>query len=250
MISTPSRNLALFDLDGTLLPWDTQLLFSNYILRLYPWRRLLLLPFLCCIPLAILQLLNDARMKRIFLSYLWKLKKEHLNQIAKTFATELLATQFYPELIERIAQHKKSGDLCILTTASPSIYSNQIGSILGFDEVYATDIMIGDSMNFYPNLTSGNNKGQRKVDRLTKSGIIYPGQNDLFITAYSDSLADIPMLLCANRRVLINPSQKLVQMFPKASCEILRPIRPWQTRTQKILYLGKQFCGLWRNKNK
>ena len=35
--------LALFDMDGTLLPWDTQYVFSCFVVQRHPWRRLLLL---------------------------------------------------------------------------------------------------------------------------------------------------------------------------------------------------------------
>lgn len=44
--------LALFDLDQTLVPWDTQLLFCNCVLREEPWRRVYLLVFLPFLPLV------------------------------------------------------------------------------------------------------------------------------------------------------------------------------------------------------
>lgn len=46
------RRFAFFDLDHTLLPFDTQALFCNFILQREGWRRVWLLWFLPCVPLA------------------------------------------------------------------------------------------------------------------------------------------------------------------------------------------------------
>ena len=46
------RGVAVFDLDGTLLAWDTQLLFCQFVLRREGWRRCYLLLFLPLLPLA------------------------------------------------------------------------------------------------------------------------------------------------------------------------------------------------------
>ena len=54
--------VALFDLDGTLLAWDTQVLFCGHVVRREGWRRLLLLPWLLASPLA--PVLGAGRMKR------------------------------------------------------------------------------------------------------------------------------------------------------------------------------------------
>ena len=62
-----SRAIALFDLDGTLIPWDCQLLFRHFVVRREPRRALLLPVFLIFTPLACL--LGTECMKRIFLSY-------------------------------------------------------------------------------------------------------------------------------------------------------------------------------------
>ena len=56
------RGAALFDMDGTLLPWDTQYVFSCFVVRRHPWRRLLIFLFLACIPLYILRIWDENRM--------------------------------------------------------------------------------------------------------------------------------------------------------------------------------------------
>ena len=79
--ATPVRGTALFDLDGTLLPWDCQLLFCHRVLRAQPWRRFYLLVFLPFVPLA--KGLGAGPMKRIFLSYLWRMERAESERHAR-----------------------------------------------------------------------------------------------------------------------------------------------------------------------
>jgi len=65
-----SRGFALFDLDHTLLPHDTQALFCNFVLRREGWRRVFLIWFFLSLPFAALRLISLRTMKRVFSSYL------------------------------------------------------------------------------------------------------------------------------------------------------------------------------------
>ena len=105
--------LALFDMDGTLLPWDTQYVFSCFVVQRHPWRRLLLLFYLACLPLFFLGIWDETRMKRAFLCYLWRLPPETVLQYGREFA-ELADAWVYPELRERLQRHRNSGDACIM----------------------------------------------------------------------------------------------------------------------------------------
>ena len=114
--STPPPGIALFDLDGTLIAWDCQLLFRHFVIRREPWRGVFLPVFLAFLPLA--GLLGDAGMKRVFLCYLWKMNLETLAGYSRDFATSLMPA-IYQELREKIEIHRKAGHLLILASASP-----------------------------------------------------------------------------------------------------------------------------------
>ena len=81
------RGVALFDMDGTLLPWDTQYVFSCFVVRLHPWRRLLIVLFLACIPFYVLKIWDEKRMKRAYLMYLWGLPAETVREYGRKFAS-------------------------------------------------------------------------------------------------------------------------------------------------------------------
>ena len=66
--SDQHNGYALFDLDQTLIPWDTQLLFCDFVLKRAPLRRLYLLGLIPLLPFY--KLLGSDGMKRVFLNYM------------------------------------------------------------------------------------------------------------------------------------------------------------------------------------
>jgi HAD superfamily phosphoserine phosphatase-like hydrolase len=239
------RRLALFDMDGTLLAWDTQVLFAGYVCRRFPWRRLLFLPFFCCLPLAALRLWGDGRMKRIFLGYLWRMPRTKLEELAMSFADEVAGTLIYPEMKKRLDVHRMHGDLCIMATASPGFYADAIAVRLGFDDVLSTSIEIGERVPFFPSMPGGNNKGERKVERLRAMKLLSEDcvdEEDVF--AYSDSSADLPMLLAAKWKILVNPSPRLCSRLGGERVKVLEFPLPWRGKAEKMWKFAVEMFGL------
>lgn len=75
--------------------------------------------FLACIPLYILRIWDENRMKRAYLMYLWGLPAETVREYGRKFA-EMAQEWIYPELKERLAEYRKKGYLCLMVSASPS----------------------------------------------------------------------------------------------------------------------------------
>ena len=84
------RKVALFDMDGTLFPVDSQLRFAGWVLRRYGWRRLYLGAVVPCGILRALHVLNTEQMKRIFLCYAWRMPAEHLRAECEDFVRQEL----------------------------------------------------------------------------------------------------------------------------------------------------------------
>ena len=72
--------IALFDMDGTLFPGDSQLRFAAHILSRRPWRRLYLFFLLPFALMTLLRLCSPALMKRAFLAYLWRMKRTEIER--------------------------------------------------------------------------------------------------------------------------------------------------------------------------
>jgi HAD superfamily phosphoserine phosphatase-like hydrolase len=239
--SATSRAIALFDLDGTLIPWDCQLLFRHFVVRREPWRALLLPVFLIFTPLA--GLLGTECMKRIFLSYLWRIDARELAAYAREFAQSLMPA-IYPQLRERIERHRRADDLLILTSASPEFYVREIGKLLGFDISLGTVVIPG---TLFPDLD--NHKGTAKVARLHEvldSSYFVDGLL-LGSCGYTDSRADLPMLAICERALVVNPDARLSAMAGEKGWEIVRPARPWKSPLDRARRLIALLFGLGRD---
>jgi HAD superfamily hydrolase (TIGR01490 family) len=214
----------LFDLDGTLLAWDCQLLFRHFVLRREPWRGVFLPVFLVLLPMG--GLLGAGGLKRVFLCYLWRLDAETLARYSREFAIFLMP-QIYRDVRVLLENHRAAGHFLILASASPEFYVAEIGKELGFDLTLGTPVELGP---FFPDLE--NHKGTAKVRRLQACLPVSYFENGKLrqCHGYTDSTADLPMLALCGAATVVNPSPRLAQMAEESGWKILRPARPWKSR--------------------
>jgi HAD superfamily hydrolase (TIGR01490 family) len=238
---TPPERIALFDLDGTLLAWDCQLLFRHFVLRREPWRGIFLPVFLAFLPLA--GFLGAGRMKRVFLSFLWRMSPENLAACSRDFARHVMPA-IYPELRGEIERHRAAGDFLILASASPEFYVREIGHALGFDLTLGTVVETGP---FFPPLE--NHKGSAKVARLHKElpASYFDGGKLRHGHGYTDSRADLPMLELCDSATVVNPSPALAALARESGWRIVRPARPWKSRPDFALRVLALLTGTGRD---
>jgi phosphatidylglycerophosphatase C len=224
---TPPPGIALFDMDGTLLAWDCQLLFRHHVIRSEPWRAFSVPLFLSFLPFAML--LGTENMKRVFHCFLWKMPPERLAELSREFAAKL-QHGIYPELKAALAEHKAAGHLTILSSASPECYAAEVGRLLGFDVSLGT---VFKDNHFFPDLT--NHKGPEKVTRLSEllPASYFTGGKLANSRGYTDSPADLPMLSICETATVVNPNPALEALAEKNGWPILRPKRPWKSRAEK-----------------
>jgi phosphatidylglycerophosphatase C len=223
----PPAGIALFDLDGTLIAWDCQLLFRHHVIRRELWRALLLPVFLVCLPFW--KILTTAGMKRIFLSYLWRMPAATLAAHSRAFAASLMPA-IYPELREMLENHRRQGHLLILASASPEFYVAEIGSALGFDLALGTPVATAPICPLFPALQ--NHKGAAKVERIRKRlpDSHFAEGKLLHSQGYTDSRADLPMLALCQSATVVNPAPALATLAHASGWQIIRPARPWRSR--------------------
>lgn len=221
---TPPDGIALFDLDGTLIAWDCQLLFRYFIVKQEPWRALFLPIFVALTPFT--GIIGTDGMKRVFLNYLWRLDPKMLAEYSREFAASLMPG-IYQELRVKLEQHRAQGHLLILASASPEFYVTEIGRELGFDLSLGTPVETGP---LFPELE--NHKGAAKVERL--KDLLPPSyfKNGQLrgCHGYTDSRADLPMLELCEAATVVNPSPELTALATARGWEIVRPARPWKSK--------------------
>ena len=238
------QGVALFDLDQTLVPWDTQLLFCNWVLRHEGIRRLYLLIFLPFLPLA--HFLGSEGMKRVFLSFLLGMKRERVEELVKSFVERYVPSEFYGELLEEVAKEKAKGRLTVLASASPEIYAKPIGEALGFDVSFGTRVEFGDTMPLFPDFTRGNNKGAVKVARFEEElGLVTEGGKFANSAGYSDSKADLPMLELCEEVTAVHPEGSYAERAEREGWRVMTPPRPWKDRRAFGIASLKMMLGVW-----
>lgn len=245
--------IALFDLDHTLLPHDTQALFCNFVVKREPWRLFLHLIFLPFALLRAVGLCSTATAKRAFNSYLWRMPLSRLEKYAHDFAHDSVDSWIYPELRAELLRHRHQGRTVILNTASPSFYARFIAEALDFDQWIATEMILpGTRVPLLPKLNGPNNKREAKIAAMEVKipQLKHRSSADIADSwGFSDSAADIPLLEYCGRRILVHPSNALIAHFkddPKAV--ILKPERPYATKVGDMLHACLQVVGLHAEK--
>lgn len=256
------KEYAIFDLDYTLLPHDTLLLFANFILKKYRWRIYYIFFVIFLFPFFILKIISAKKLKEIFLSFLWGLNKNNLEELCTEFVENHVIPNLYPELLKEIKKNKNK--ILILNTAAPDFYSKLIGKKLGFDYVFATEFKISDMINLFPKVLGENNKSYEKIKRMLSilekekkeelekffnnpnfKNLTYPVQLKNSIS-YSDSPADLPLLRLTEFAKIVNPENKsFIQEALARNWEILKIQKPYENKFQKYKIAVLQCLGLW-----
>jgi HAD superfamily hydrolase (TIGR01490 family) len=242
-----STGYALFDLDQTLIPWDTQLLFCDFVIKRMPWRRFYLLIF---IPfLALHKILGTEGMKRVFLNYLWGLNQEELDELADAFVEQHFPDTFYGEMLEVLEQQKRLGRTIVLSSASPEIWVKPIAEKLGVDYYFGTTVEVEPRVRLFPDIIGGNNKGANKLRKMksilpegfdTQSGEKLPNSH-----GFSDSHADLPMLNICEDASMVHPTEKLQREGQKQSWNTYTPNRPTMGKKQFAIACLRQALGIY-----
>ncbi len=239
-------SFALFDLDQTLLPYDTQALFCNFVLKRHGWRRGYLALYGAAAPLRAVRILGNAGIKRVFFSFLWRMPRAKLTALAHEFAENVVPPLLYPEVVAELERHRSAGRTLILTTASPEFYATAIARVLRFDHCFGTRIQFQrDPLPLIPRMEGENNKRVEKLKRMrhvlgSELSLPLPGAY-----AYSDSEADLPMLRYVEYPVAVNPDAHLERVARDEQWTIMRPARPHASKVQFLCDCAWQALGCW-----
>jgi HAD superfamily hydrolase (TIGR01490 family) len=207
--------IALFDLDHTLLPIDSD----------HEWGR-----FLAKIGVVDSEyyaqqnerFYADYKAGRLdiyaFLDFALKPLSEHsraqLNQWHLQFMEEVIQPQLKSSAFDLVKRHQDAGDLCCVVTATNSFVTRPIVAAFHIDHLIATEPeVIGDLLtgSFSGKVLGLPNFKEGKVTRLEawlKDQQLSLGtvQGSYF---YSDSINDLPLLEKVSRPVATNPDARL-----------------------------------------
>lgn len=238
-------SFAIFDLDQTLLPYDTQTLFCNFVLRKHPLRRAYLLLFGPAAVLRGMKLIRTRTLKRVFLSYLKGLSQAELHTLLRDFVEQDVIPRMYPEVLAEVERHRAAGRTLILNSASPAFCVEAVGDRLGFQHSIGTAVRREDPMPLFPEIDGANNKYEAKLKAMrplmpTDLSLPLPGA-----WAYSDSRADLPLLRFVENPVTVHPDPYLSQIAAQELWPVLTPTRPNLSRAAFLWDCVRQALGIF-----
>ncbi len=194
--------LAVFDLDGTITRHDTLAPYVlGFLLRKRAWR----LPALLLVAPALLGhalgLVDRGALKSAFIrAALGGCRHEDLQPWTAKFVARLLPRGVFPQALEAIRGHARTGDHLVLLSASTDLYVPAIAHALGFHEVICTGVR-WDGERLNGRLSTPNRRGAEKARCVAALRARHPGME---ATAYGNAASDLEHLQLVERGVLVN----------------------------------------------
>jgi HAD superfamily hydrolase (TIGR01490 family) len=207
--------LALFDLDHTLIPFDSDHSWGQFTVRL-GWTDPVEFTrrndtFDAQYKAGTLDIYEYAR----FASTAFVQRgQEAASQAHARYMEEVVKPGLLPQALELVRQHKQEGATVIVVTATNEFITRPIAAALGADELMAVDLQRdtspGGSGWFISEVRGVPSFREGKVTRVEAwLAARNLGWQDVHSTFYSDSINDLPLLEKANVPVATNPDERL-----------------------------------------
>ena len=208
--------LAIYDMDRTITRAGTYTPFLLHAAwRLAPWR-LIFAPLVPLVMLAyVAKFITRARLKEVNQRLLLGryLVPDRLKPVAASFAELVWSTNVLPGALRQIAADRAEGRRLVLATASYRLYVEAIAERLGFDDVIATNSVLGLDARIAAKIDGENCYGPAKLRMiiawLEKQGI---ARGQAHVRFYSDHASDAPVMDWADEAVAANPSSRMRQL--------------------------------------
>jgi len=215
------RNLAIFDLDNTILNGDSDYSWINFLIekgfvdkdeyerknkyfydQYYQGK------------------LNYGEWAEFALTTIKGKKPEEIEDILAKFLNEVIEPMINIYALRLLHDHSHNNDIMLLASATNSVIVEPIAKRLGFKNIVSTEVEIVDELYTgkvlgIPALSEGK---LIKVKEWMLQNSIESFDNTSF---YSDSINDLPLLAAVTRPVAVNPDDMLREECRKRTWEIM-----------------------------
>lgn len=208
-------NLTLFDLDGTLIPHDSDHAFGGFMVDIgwadgEQWRRRND-EFYAEYQAGQLDL--DRYIE--FATSVWRVRPlEEALAARERFMVEVMRPMLMPQAFELVKQHQEAGDLVAIVTATNAFVTEPIAQAFGVETLIAVNLQ-RDGAGRYTGKVEGVPSFQAgKITRVEQwlAGLGRQWQDFERIHFYSDSINDLPLLERVSHPVATNPTPALAKI--------------------------------------
>lgn len=138
------------------------------------------------------------------------------------FMQEVIAPAIRPPALALLRQHQAAGDHVLIITATNEFVTRPIAQALGVSELLATELERGPDGWFTGNIQGEPNMREGKVRRMAQWLTQHQWDwSDVYSTFYSDSTNDVPLLEKVNEPVATNPDDCLRALAQQRGWRIL-----------------------------
>jgi len=217
--------IAIYDMDRTITRTGTYTPFLIHAaLHRAPWRLLLL-------PVALLAMLvyackgmTRARLKEINQALLLgrRIAPADLAPLTASFAERVWQLNTLPGALRQIEEDRAAGRRLVLATASYRLYVEAIAAKLRFDDVIATNSIIGLDARVTAKIDGENCYGPAKL-RMIEAWFRAEGidRSHVRVRFYSDHASDAPVMEWADEPFAANPSAKMRALAGKRNWPVV-----------------------------
>lgn len=204
-----ATRLALFDLDHTLIPFDSGMAWTRFLVRRGVLPAEAEAGYLDYCFQYVAGTLDIHAMHRANLAPLRRFPWAELSRWACEFEAEM-APLLPADMRELVAQHHRAGDLCAIVTATEKLIAQPFARLFGVEHLVATEAQV------VAGRLTGEIEGepcyrQHKLSRVaawlaTQGRTLDSFEQSCF---YSDSASDLPLLLAVSHPVAVRPDERL-----------------------------------------
>jgi HAD superfamily hydrolase (TIGR01490 family) len=218
------QRLALFDLDHTLIPFDSGMAWTRFLVREGVFDAQAEARYLGFCHQYVAGTLDIYAMVRANLLLLAAFEPRQVAQWRARFEDQM-AAQLPTAMCELVTRHLDRGDLCAVVTATERLVAEPFARAFGIEHLVATEgVMVGGR-------PTGEIAGlpcfrEHKLTRVQQwlAGLsAAPGTITAFDESffYSDSINDLPLLKAVTHPVAVRPDERLRAHAEKAGWSLL-----------------------------
>lgn len=202
--------LVIFDLDRTLSPVNVSFAFGKYLYRTGS------LPFysMSCLVFAYALhksgLLRVDNLHKLAFWLIFSDRKSHaIQKEVQSFLQTAKKSLFRPSLLEELNRAKAEQAEVWIQSSSPECIVVPIAEMVGISRVTASRYGVDSQGRYSSVLEVVNGERKRKfLDQFLEKNLVSREE----VTAYSDSMLDLPLLEGVGRAVVVHPEKKLLKI--------------------------------------
>jgi len=222
-------NLALFDLDHTLIPFDSGMAWTRFLTKRGVLPHTAPDEYLAYCHQYVAGTLDIRAMHRATVAPLAHYPREQIAAWGRAFEAEMAA--LLPAAMRALVQrHQENGDLCAIVTATEAFIAQPFGRLFGIEHVVATEAQTVDGTP--DGRLTGEIAGEpcyrehklQKVSDWLRSPPLAMAQGLAAFDRswfYSDSASDLPLLRAVSHAVAVRPDARLRAHAEQAGWPVL-----------------------------